>query len=277
MSKILSKPYIWYDQYLFPRIKNQRGATRLLQWLQKLSQVGLKKISREPAPLQKLDWRNVLILDACRHDTFEEVYGPSGSRISVGSMSGEFIEKTFSNHDFSDTVCITANPYYHDSQFKPRAGREVEDVFHDVYPLYLTDWNEEKQTVIAEDVVKATKKAEEDYPEKRKLVHFMQPHIPFVEDNPSDFSFREAILDASEGDKLWDIAMKGEIDREKVRKGYRRNLEYVLPFAEELADFLPGKTMVTSDHGTFLGENGLYKHPRGSNARALREVPWEEF
>lgn len=274
MANILSRIFIAYTQNIYPRIKKRRGATRLHRLLQKLSQIGVEKIDEEPEPIHEKEWDNLLILDACRYDTYQKIAGDSDYRITVGSMSKEFIEKTFGNHDFSDTVLITANPYYHETHFRNATGKKAEDVFHEVFHTYQTDWDDEENTVMPEDVVKNVKTAEKLFPEKRKLVHFMQPHLPFIGSELSDFSFRKAITAEEERDKVWDKAMKGVITREEAVKGYEENLEYVLPHVEELKEELDGKTAVTADHGTFLGENGLYKHPRDSKAKALRKVPW---
>lgn len=274
---IFSKVYVNYEQYIFPKIKHLRGATKLHRTLQKFAQIGLDKIDEEPAPINEKQWDNLIILDACRHDTFEEVKGESDYRITVGSMSKEYIEKTFSNKDFSDTVLITANPYFHESHFEEATGTKTEDVFHSVFHTYQNKWDDEENTVLPESVVEDAITAEKLFPEKKKIIHFMQPHLPFINSNLSDFSFKEAIIDKEDRDKVWDKAMKGEITREQAEEGFKQNLEYVLPYAEKLGEELSGKTVVTADHGTFLGEEGLYKHPAESKAKVLRKVPWYKF
>gem|GEM_PF-6048099 len=32
---------------------------------------------------------------------------------------------------------------------------------------------------------------------------------------------------------------------------------------------------MTSDHGNYTGENGIYGHPEGHSAEAVRKVPWD--
>src|SRR5208282_1385184 len=63
-------------------------------------------------------WDNLIILDACRYDTFRElnqIRGLLEYRISRGSSSEEFLLENFTKHptteNFSDLVYVAANPY----------------------------------------------------------------------------------------------------------------------------------------------------------------------
>jgi hypothetical protein len=275
--RLLSRPYYHYKDKILPLFDNRRGTQRLLEVLKNLSEVGLEKINNEPIPLSECDFDNLVILDACRYDIYEEMFGETDSRITMGSMSKEFIKKNFSDNDFQDTIYITANPYFHETQFEDATGRKTEDVFHTVFHSYKNKWNSEKSTVMPEDVVEEAMTAEKLFPDKRKIIHFMQPHLPFINYSFSDFDMRSAIISDSKGDKTWDLAMKGELDRKELIDAYKDNLEVVKPHAEEIGEKLDGKTIISADHGTFLGENGLYKHPPKSSTKILRKVPWDEI
>jgi len=48
----------------------------------------------------------------------------------------------------------------------------------------------------------------------------------------------------------------------------------VLKEAAVLVESLPGRVVITSDHGERLGEWGSYNHRAGSSSRYLRQVPW---
>ncbi|KXB08440.1 hypothetical protein AKJ55_01030 [candidate division MSBL1 archaeon SCGC-AAA382M17] len=63
---------------------------------------------------------------------------------------------------------------------------------------------------------------------------------------------------------------------EKLKGFYRKNLEFALKECQKLSDRLPGKIVITADHGELLGEDGKYSHPPTLKHPILREVPWFE-
>lgn len=272
---LFSRPFLFYNNRIFPKIKDKRGATRLKLILQKLSWLGLEKINENPKPIAEEEWDNLIILDACRADIYREMYGSEASRITMESNSYGFVRENFSDHDFSDTVCVTGNPFYSKTKFKSATGRDPEDVFHTVFHTYRDKWDGEENTVLPESIIEDARTADKLFPEKKKILHFMQPHLPFIGKDYADFNFKDAVIGKEKGNKTWDLAMKGEIPRENLIRDYKENLELVMEHVEEVVHELDGKTVITADHGTFLGENGLYKHPGGCNARVLRQVPWD--
>ena len=63
--------------------------------------------------LQELEWDNLLILDACRYDIYEEVLGREvDHNFSKASMTRYFIRDNFSEGDWSDVVYVTLNPHF---------------------------------------------------------------------------------------------------------------------------------------------------------------------
>lgn len=71
------------------------------------------------------------------------------------------------------------------------------------------------------------------------------------------------------------MANKDKIPKDEIIEAYEENLEIVLQHAEELAENLDGKTVITADHGELLGEKGLFSHPNKFEAKKLRKVPWD--
>jgi hypothetical protein len=119
------------------------------------------------------DWDNLLIFDACRSDLFEENHTLPGKlkRVSLGAGdSPEFMEKQFSG-SYPDTVYVTGNPF----AVELDAG-----TFHAVINLFESGWNEELETVLPDAVTDAGLEAAGEYPEKRLILHYMQPHFPFI-------------------------------------------------------------------------------------------------
>lgn len=228
------------------------------------------------------DWDNLLILDACRFDLVQETNFIDGStewRWSDGSNSEEFISYAVQNRVLDDVVWATANP--HVSKHK--------DAIFEVVDLWKTDWDENRRTVPAEEVVDGTLNALNEYPNKRLVAHFMQPHYPFIGDSeetlPDHATFTGGGVRAERKHEpsIWEHLQDGRVDEDTVWDAYRANLEYVLPSVKRLVEELPGKTIVTSDHGNAFGLRGvpvpvrIYGHPGGLRYEALVKVPWIEF
>ena len=113
--------------------------------------------------------------------------------------------------------------------------------------------------------------AQKLFPDKNLIVHFMQPHVPF-ENHPETsekYNYKDESID------VWQAAMRGEIDAEGAIEAYKKNLEFVIPFVEELVEDLEGTSVITSDHGNLIGEGNFYGHPRGYSSVGLRKVPWD--
>jgi hypothetical protein len=82
---------------------------------------------------------------------------------------------------------------------------------------------------------------------------------------------------------VWEKLAAGDVSTTAVCEAYADNLRLVLPSARRLADELPGKTVITSDHGNGFGEFSLaylsriFGHPRGVYVPQLVKVPWVEI
>lgn len=235
------------------------------------------------------DWDNLLLLDACRADLFEEAIGTRQfeeyERVhSLGCSSYEWMTETFADRSFPDTVYVTANPWI---------SKVAPDAFHEVVNLWIDQGKVSSEalqeadgvideaegnsgtTIYADTLSDAARDVAERYPNKRLVVHYFQPHAPVV-GNP-DGTRKETIEpDLHPGDAL----REGLVSREAVWDGYLDNLRYVFTHASELADDLGGRTVFTADHGELMGEwlwpfpiRG-YAHPTGLRHPKLTEVPW---
>lgn len=259
-----TKVFRLYKRRIYPKIRNIRGTTRIASLLDKFAKRKIPKIDSEPEPIYEKEWDNLIILDACRCDTYREVVNPDAEcRTTVESHSRGFIRETFSEKDWSDTVLITANPFYNSEEFQKLTGRTLEDTFETVFHVYDTDWNDEEGTVMPGKMVEKAATAEKLFPEKRKIIHFMQPHFPFINSDFEENSFLDTLN--SEKENVWQRAEKGELT----------NLKIAYEEVNSLKENLSGKTVVTADHGNLLGEDGFYSHPGGSNLIPLRKVPWD--
>lgn len=239
---------------------------------------------REGVAVAEEDWDNLLVLDACRYDAFAKTNDISGtleSKTSLGSNSGEFMERNFGDGVFHDTVYVSGNPYI---------SLLDEDTFHSVRSLFADEWDEERGTVMPETAVDAALQAHHEFTDKRLIVHFMQPHAPFIGETGrriphiGDTSTTEK-LERTPDDEIRDVWTNlrygfGDTDITTVRKAYAENLEIVLEAVETLLDDLSGRSVVTADHGELLGERLQpvpvrgYGHPDWIRAPELVEVPW---
>lgn len=199
------------------------------------------------------DWDNLFVLDACRADVFEDVadideFSDYRRVVSLGSHSSEWTRRNFDSRKFGDAVYVSANPH---------TVREASDAFHAIVPLWESEFDEDLETIPAETVAEEAEQAYEEYPDKRLIVHFMQPHGPLIGS---------------------DIGDPGKSE-ETYWQAYADNLEYVLEHALDLAGTIPGKTVLTADHGEMymdgvLRKLGLNAHKPRLRHPSLVTVPW---
>lgn len=239
-------------------------------------------VRSDPAGIDVMarDWDTLVILDACRYDLFEQsgtdrLQGDLAAVRSAGSDSWEFLQANFAGRELHDTVYVTANPH---------ALRLEEGTFHAVRNVLETGWDETLETVPPDAMATAAIEAHEAYPNKRLVVHFMQPHFPFI--GPTGTAIEAQGLNRElEEETLnpWYGILSGDVDRGTVLRAYRENLELALPHVESILEAVPGQTVVTADHGNLVGERGrpipvrLYGHPRGLPRSELVTVPWLEI
>lgn len=273
MRNLISIPFRYYRAYIYPKISNLRGTTRLKHILWGMGQYGVEKYNGEPKSIfERGEWDNLIILDACRHDMYQEVTEKDvEKRVTKASTSEEYVEETFAEGDFSDVVYVTGNGFLTDEMMRKSIGRE--NVFAAKYEPVKHDWDEDFGHVLPESISRDARSANRLFPDQKKILHFMQPHAPFY-----GFDFggkKDSFNQDALKDKSYVQAELGWISEKSIITAYKKNLKFVLDEVNELIEELDGRTVITADHGELLGENGLYGHPRGSNAKALREVPWD--
>lgn len=217
------------------------------------------------------DWDTLVVLDACRYDLFAECadFTDVEAVQSPASQTEEFLEKTVAGRTLDDTVYVSANPQV----------TRVDASFADVVPLWESAWDEALRTVPPEAVVDAVLDRTEAFADKRLVVHFVQPHIPFIGPTGEELSqpsFQGDVLEnrGESVDNVWMRLRRGELDEQRVRAAYRENLELALPEVRRLVESLDGRTVVTSDHGNAFGEWWTYGHPPNRHIDALTRVPW---
>lgn len=214
------------------------------------------------------DWDYLFLLDACRADVFKSVSDLPGetSTIKTGAaMTVEWLERHVAGTSLHDTVYITGNPQVttHQSRLDPEFHAHV-----------IVDSDHPAGVATPEAIASAARAAEREYPQKRLLVHFVQPHIPYLgrtgRELPSDLSLSE-------------IQAQDNVSSTDIKRAYCENLELVLSIVHGLFSAFEGRFVVSADHGELLGERLRpvpvrdFGHPRGVYHDALVTVPWHTF
>lgn len=259
-----------------PRLFFREGH-RLLSWpLHQLNSYYVDRTLPESTNVLDRDWDTLVILDACRYDYFKlhnEIPGKLESTVVNGNQSLDFMRNNFARREAHDTVYVTANPH---------ADQLPSGTFHHI-DFLLDYWNSEIGTVLPSDVREAAIDANRDYPNKRLIVHFMQPHRPYLGATADELRNRidlKGFRNQGSGLQIWGAAKQKEATVAEVRQAYTETLDIVLEEVSDLINELDGKTVITADHGEMLGErvfpitSRVWGHSEGFSTRQLRTVPW---
>ncbi|USZ68090.1 hypothetical protein NGM10_15330 [Halorussus salilacus] len=224
------------------------------------------------------DWDNLLILDGCRYDALRavlpdyDVPGSLESRTSPGSATAEFLRGTVDGRDLTDTVYVTGSTiFYQQSVWR----EDIDAEFHDVLDVWSDSIDYGDDGVPPGPVAERAREAAERYPRKRLFVHFVQPHAPYLGERG-----RELFPDYRPNPLADKFLGRIDVPEQALRYVYRENLELVLDEVEDLLDDLPGKTVLTADHGMLLGEREFpipiksYGHPERVYTEEMVRVPW---
>ena len=214
------------------------------------------------------DWDTLILLDACRYDEYAALTPFDGfieTRISRGSTSRQFVRGNFTGKRLHDVVYVSGNQWY----LKLREELDCElhayhDVERDAADGYVPS---------PEAITNAALELAERYPAKRLLVHYMQPHKPYLGGDDDLFSYPR-------GEGLRGTMRASSADRQDLKAAYRANLRLVLESVEKLVAELDGKTVISADHGELLGDRMFpvpvrwYGHPGQVYMDELTEIPW---
>jgi len=222
------------------------------------------------------DWRFLIVLDACRFDSFKAVSKRlhlEGDLEKVWSEAGHTIswyEHYWPKH-YPDICLLTAHP----ASFKTEYG--FNNHFAASIPLWkkgVVDSHLDAQATItrAVNIVK-----DDHWP--RYLIHLIPPHLPFIGLRGKAF-LRDLGFPRLRGSVIYEA-----LDRYGREGGwlelhgyYEESLEAVLRMLKHHQSIFRGTTILTSDHGEVIGEHGCYYHgAEGSKypvTAELHEVPW---
>jgi hypothetical protein len=233
----------------------------------------------EGEPIYESDWDVLIVLDGCRLDEMKcvaseyECVQSIDSTISPGSMSAEWMKVNFSERYaavVAETAYVTGNPY----------SREIleESRFYLMDEVWKYAWDEDLGTVRPRPMTDRAIHVYQNQDPERMIVHYMQPHYPFLEDPSLDAGINKEHFGNQPPDNVWKALQRGELSSEVVRAAYRRNLRAVLDDVAVLVANLDADSVIlTADHGNSFGEYGVYGHPAKMRIPSIVEVPWCEL
>jgi hypothetical protein len=128
------------------------------------------------------DWDNLVILDACRYDEFKRalyeenalanIDGTLEKRTSRGSMSEEFIRGNFAEKKLHDIVYVSGNPWY---------AKLTDEIGCEVHKFHLVERGiVHGETCAPETLTEVALQMADKYPNKRLIVHYIQPPQPYI-------------------------------------------------------------------------------------------------
>lgn len=118
--------------------------------------------------------------------------------------------------------------------------------------------------------------ARENTPD-RLLVHYMQPHLPPAYEKDGE-EFGELGVREWKTENPWSAVQSGKVEKEAVLRAYKKNLDYIVEELDLLLENVEApRSIITSDHGHAIGEDGEWGHGNFiSLVPSVRYVPrWE--
>ena len=222
------------------------------------------------------EWDILVILDACRYDYFQQQNTIPGALTSQHVDSSYTIEymKTY----FPDTYPITyvsANPLVNSKM--PLFGYNAPEHFAEIIDVWQFGWDPDLDSVPPSTVTKA---ALPHLADPRVVVHYIQPHVPYIGATrfpapATNWAPDFAVLEHLHEMMPLPVVVYTQEQTQTWRRAYRDNLQLALPAVKDLVDCAPPnrRIVVSADHGELLGEDGLKYHP-GIRHPLLNTVPW---
>jgi len=148
------------------------------------------KVDGKTKNLLEEKWDFLIILDACRYDYFKDVYrnyldGNVKKAISPAIHTMDWLNKVFPNY-YDNIVYISANPYINSKiEVTDPDGNKYKGKKHffKIIDVWKWGWDSKLGTVPPGEVNKAVVKVKDNYRNKRFIVHYIQPHAPYISKN----------------------------------------------------------------------------------------------
>lgn len=223
------------------------------------------------------DWNVLIVLDACRSDSYHRRDHSSQAKRSMAWCTYLWVQRLARLLDGQEVLYVTANPVVDRELNKLDASS-----FH-LISVWDFDWGRcgphKMPTVHPRSVNDAVLSYVDAHGQpERMVVHYIQPHMPYIGRDALPYADwgrcdAEMAYDLRKVAHPRQAVKRGEVSREQVRAAYEGNVDLVVPYAHALRDSLAGIVVITADHGELLGERGKYGHSSGPCPELLN-VPW---
>ena len=229
------------------------------------------------------EWDLCIILDACRADELQRFQDqPEYDWLmdvdrypSIASCTWNWLPRTLAatpDDLLAETTYVCANP------FSERFCEPAQ--FDRLDEVWRSAWDDDLGTVHPRSVTdRAIAHGRERGSEGggRLLVHYLQPHVPFLVSGATTSSRSNFTHDRESTPDAWDRVTAGNLDCDRAIAMYRKTLVEVLDEVTLLLSNIDAeRAVVTADHGEAFGERGLYGHPNDIDLSCLTQVPWVE-
>lgn len=172
---------------------------------------------------------NLIVLDSCRFDAFEKVNNIPGKldkKTSKGTTTIQRLNQNFTEY-YGDIVYLSTVAFVDerptDANYQEKRF-EAKRHFHQIERVRGGKGIENGAYISPEETTNAAKKFVRKYPDKRKIIHYSQPHLPFVTD---DELSKEKLSTYSEylrkGYSWQDLKRKYEESLRRVRREHCDN------------------------------------------------------
>lgn len=235
----------------------------------------IRRVGNHGHSIYERDWDVLVVLDACRVDLIREVadeyefIGGIETFYSNASKSSTWMERNFGDEyaeETAGTAYVTGNPFS-----RTLTGSE----FASFDEVWRYAWDDDLHTIparpLTDSAIDTWRRNDSDM--DRMIVHYMQPHVPFVSE-PELGSYKGPEDFGHGFNDLWDQAGY-TIPADRVWEAYRDNLRYVLDDVRLLLENLDAdRIVITADHANAFGELGFWGHPSDMLLPSIRWVPW---
>lgn len=222
----------------------------------------------------------LIIFDSCRFDAFEETYNHHYEGILRKASTTNTYTKQYQQTTWPDQYDLTyvaGGPVISDRTFeRSDLTYRPSEHFDTIVPAWDRGYKKELGVTPPEAVTEVAQETDAD----RMVVHYFQPHAPYIGEkrlreshdlSSGDTSKIETRVESLE--QIYEKIEGGKIDDEDLKAAYYSNLDRVMRAAKSLIAEVDRPTVITSDHGELLGEDGRYLHG-GRPHQVLCTLPW---